>query len=389
MYQKKIQERLDRLITNISKDFEVSKLAKSSARFNPDKLDWFNKEYIKKLSLSEFVFRSQKLIFDKKILDKKLRVVDYVYFVDFETSEIYLWDNPIMRDLLGEMYYHAPGGGRKLGETDIECVVREMSEELPDFEFNPDNLMPLGKYQRNSVVKFGNNFEGWDMTFFVYSVTNRENLPDKKYQPIKFGEPFGWYPLSEFITLNFYPRYELWREFCTANNLQILAPTETIIQQYLAYNLDKNRVTVLSEFGSDSDMVLKYVPSTQDILKFPKATVLESHNNLAKVSQFILDNWVDQADLLKTCKEDIENYANNTQAKFEEQITLWQDKLKAWIKTENLNMGSTLHPLRVALSGQKQSPSPFEMLSILSKQQVRERIELSLYILGQVENETN
>jgi glutamyl/glutaminyl-tRNA synthetase len=162
-----------------------------------------------------------------------------------------------------------------------------------------------------------------------------------------------------------------------------MEPSQTIIQQYLAYNLDKNRVTTLLEFGQDSDMVLKYLPAGFEVLKFPKSTVQESHNNLAKISYFITENWIDQSELIKTCTQDIKNYTNNTQAKFVEQTLLWQDKLKAWIKLENLNMGSTLHPLRVALSGSQQSPSPFEMLSILSKQQVKERIELSLYILGQ------
>ena len=48
-------ERLETLLENLASDFELSKVTKTSARFDPDKLDWFNKEYLKMLSLEEYL----------------------------------------------------------------------------------------------------------------------------------------------------------------------------------------------------------------------------------------------------------------------------------------------------------------------------------------------
>ncbi len=56
-------ERLAKLIDNLAKDFSLEKLSKSPARFNLEKLDWFNKQYINMLSLPEFVERSAELGF--------------------------------------------------------------------------------------------------------------------------------------------------------------------------------------------------------------------------------------------------------------------------------------------------------------------------------------
>lgn len=56
----------------------------------------------------------------------------------------------------------------------------------------------------------------------------------------------------------------------------------------------------------------------------------------------------------------------------------WENFLKTWLAENNKKVGDYLWPLRVALSGRLQSPSPFELLSILTRNQVLDRIKLCL-----------
>ncbi len=47
-------QRIEKLLNNISADFSIEKLSKSPARFNKEKLNWFNKEYLKQIPLNVF-----------------------------------------------------------------------------------------------------------------------------------------------------------------------------------------------------------------------------------------------------------------------------------------------------------------------------------------------
>ncbi|MCX6742899.1 MAG: glutamate--tRNA ligase, partial [Candidatus Parcubacteria bacterium] len=49
-------------------------------------------------------------------------------------------------------------------------------------------------------------------------------------------------------------------------------------------------------------------------------------------------------------------------------------KIMAWIKANNYGVGDMLWPMRVALSGQQNSPSPFEIAWILGQKVTLERI---------------
>ncbi len=58
-----------------------------------------------------------------------------------------------------------------------------------------------------------------------------------------------------------------------------------------------------------------------------------------------------------------------------------QETLMAWIDSENLGRGDTLWPLRVAMTGLEHSPGPFEVASVLGKEESVRRIELALQML--------
>jgi len=79
-------ERVNKILNNIAAEFDISKLSKAPARFNLEKLNWFNREYLKMLSLREFVFLGDKNRLHKEKTDKP-RVGDYVYLVDFEQQK--------------------------------------------------------------------------------------------------------------------------------------------------------------------------------------------------------------------------------------------------------------------------------------------------------------
>lgn len=53
----------------------------------------------------------------------------------------------------------------------------------------------------------------------------------------------------------------------------------------------------------------------------------------------------------------------------------WQREIKNYLAENNKKVGDYLWPLRVGLSGQKQSPSPFEILACLDYEQTKKRIE--------------
>lgn len=60
-----------------------------------------------------------------------------------------------------------------------------------------------------------------------------------------------------------------------------------------------------------------------------------------------------------------------------------EEKIKSWIAANNYSVGEILWPMRVALSGQKNSPGPFEIAAVLGKEESGERIAAAV---GKLEN---
>ncbi|MBC7472203.1 MAG: glutamate--tRNA ligase [candidate division SR1 bacterium] len=135
----------------------------------------------------------------------------------------------------------------------------------------------------------------------------------------------------------------------------------------LALILDKNRVTTTSEFGSDSDCILKWSKPTNDEIKWKKISIEESKQNLKEISDWLLNN---DGLLSFISSKSIENHIENT--------SNLETTMKAWLMANQKDTGSYLWPLRVALSGKQKSPSPFELLSILSKDEISKRVKVVL-----------
>jgi glutamyl-tRNA synthetase len=65
----------------------------------------------------------------------------------------------------------------------------------------------------------------------------------------------------------------------------------------------------------------------------------------------------------------------------ESQFDTIESIIKDAIQKDNRQMGEILWPLRVALSGLEKSPSPFEMISIMGKEETLKRIQYAQNML--------
>lgn len=139
------------------------------------------------------------------------------------------------------------------------------------------------------------------------------------------------------------------------------------ITSVLALNLDKNRITTLSEFGTESSCIMSWKPPLHDEIKWKKISLEESITNLKEITNWLKDDTAIQK---YTGSQSIEIYQTN--------VTKLENVIKQWLIDNNKDVGSYLWPLRVALSGKTKSPSPFEILGILSLENIVYRVETSI-----------
>lgn len=119
--------------------------------------------------------------------------------------------------------------------------------------------------------------------------------------------------------------------------------------------LEKERIEKLSEIGASINFVFKIPKYESELLIWKKLTIDEVKSNLLKI---------------KTVIEEIdEKYFNKTSL---------EQKIIAYIKENNFGVGDMLWPLRVSLSGKKNSPGPFEIMEVLGKEEVLKRIGIAL-----------
>ncbi|GAB4147594.1 MAG: hypothetical protein OHK0017_09460 [Patescibacteria group bacterium] len=371
-------QRLQKLMKNIAEDFSLDKLSKSPARFNIEKLNWFNREYIKMMSLEEFALRGAKNHLQSVKTDATLRVGDYVYLVDFKTNKAFsqIVHAPETQD---SPYYHQMGGGRDEGENALQSLTRELLEESAGkVQIDRDKLIPFTSlsFSYNEPREHqGVIHDGKQMNFYFHPL-DFETVTG--YTIDEFGQElkFDWVELPELISSNRYITYPIWQEFCTKNGFECFAPTEKIKQQYLAWYLDKQRVTLLSELGTDSQTILNWELPSPDLVKWKKITQEESLANLDEINNFIqhqLENKTEANQFQNKLYETV--FSPDLDLAFESSVMYWESTLKNWLSENGKDTGSYLWPLRVALSGKSKSPSPFELLSVLNPKQVKERLQ--------------
>lgn len=120
------------------------------------------------------------------------------------------------------------------------------------------------------------------------------------------------------------------------------------------------------------------------------AVVLEQErikklSDLTESLIFLFEDTEYEADLLVWKKSDAKGAQEHLTVVKEllESVSDWntetlESTIKARIEKDDLGMGDTLWPMRTALTGQKNSPGPFEVAAVLGKEKSLHRIETAL-----------
>ncbi|MCX6746338.1 MAG: glutamate--tRNA ligase [Candidatus Parcubacteria bacterium] len=116
--------------------------------------------------------------------------------------------------------------------------------------------------------------------------------------------------------------------------------------------VEQERLKKLSDINQNTEFFYKEPIYKPELLIWKKSNKESTLENLVKLEDFII-----------TLKD----------KDFSEIKTL-EAKIMAWLKKEGYGVGDMLWPMRVALSGQQNSPSPFEIAWVLGKKETLKRI---------------
>ncbi len=120
--------------------------------------------------------------------------------------------------------------------------------------------------------------------------------------------------------------------------------------------IEQERLKKLADINQNIDFLInEKIDYQADLLIWKKSTKEQTLDNLVKLE-----------DLILTFKD----------SDFKT-IKMLETKIMDWIKQNNYGTGDMLWPLRVALSGQKNSPSPFEIAWVLGKKVTLQRLNLA------------
>lgn len=119
--------------------------------------------------------------------------------------------------------------------------------------------------------------------------------------------------------------------------------------------LERERVTTFSELPEALKFVFVLPKYKSDLLIWKKSSVDELQNILPGLK-----------DLLSTIS--VQSWDR----------TILERTVGDWVKEKGYSVGSVLWPMRVALSGQENSPGPFEIAEVLGKEESLNRIDLAI-----------
>jgi len=369
--------RLKKLMKNLSKQFSIKTLQKSPARFNLDKLNWFNREYIKLMTVEEFAWRmSENTATLKNFEQANLRIGDYAYVIDFDKQKMYC-ETIHTRGAGVENSLHPLGGGREKNETWSQNLIRELSEksngqlQLTENDFTP-LIQPYPVI--NGTLYYPNDVTYDGKLFHLYLVQAKYEHLQSPIEEVegKTTRYHDWCNLADVIEHNDIFTYPLWKNECIKNNWKLFVPTLGIMTQYAAAILDKNRITQLSERGMEANCVLHWTTPSTQIVKWKKISKEESIHNLKEIWEYITT----QSDQMQLQQGEFfaSLYTADAEQKLIEVSSEWEKRIKTWLKDNNKGIGDYLWPLRVTLSGVQRSPSPFELLAIISKDEAEKRV---------------
>ncbi|MCX6745313.1 MAG: glutamate--tRNA ligase [Candidatus Parcubacteria bacterium] len=120
--------------------------------------------------------------------------------------------------------------------------------------------------------------------------------------------------------------------------------------------IEQERLKKLEDIKQNASFLINEEITYQpELLVWKKSTPSQTKENLGKLITFI---------------QDLRNSDYKTAKGLEEKVI-------TWIKENNYGVGDMLWPMRVALSGQQNSPSPFEIAWVLGKKITLQRLSLA------------
>ena len=119
--------------------------------------------------------------------------------------------------------------------------------------------------------------------------------------------------------------------------------------------LAQDRLKKISDIVELTDFLFELPNYDQELLCWKTLTLQESKNNLIKIKKEL-----EEIEEINWTKENLET------------------NILSWIKETGQKNGDYLWPLRVALTGLKNSPGPFEVAGALGKDESLKRIELTI-----------
>ncbi len=301
--------------------------------------------------------------------------------------------------------------------SDLEDHALIKSNGVPTYQFASvvdDHLMEISHVTRGDewLPSFPKNILlyqafGWTPPLFIHLplILNKtggklskrqgdvfvEQYKDRGYLPealINFCALLGWHPKhdKEILSLS-----ELTQEF----SIDGMGSSPAIFDEdkldyynglYIRQKSDQELLTLLKQSNSTSandDYLLKIIPTVKERLKnlseWSELTSFYFSETLNYEASLLIWKSVSAEQIKANLSEVLTSLelipeSDWQQAQLEEQIIT---KLKA----EDKKLGDYLWPLRVALTGQKASPGPFEVASVLGKEQSLQRIQSAITML--------
>jgi len=343
--------RLTKLINNIAAEFSLEKLSVSPARFSLEKLTWYNREYLKMLTVAEFVESALNLkVKNNVVAPKKL------YFLSQNHTELFA---QVIKNAELTTYRIPELAANTLTATELEIAT-------------------------NNQVVFEQNHELQYAEMRLY-VVSKELLQPYFVTIENSGEyaVYEWVSLSDFFRLDpeSFVRYNT---AAAALSVPFAPPSVYMAESYAAWMLDKERAATLLDFGSDSASVINWIRPADREITWKKSTTAESKEHLSAILNEVIVPFfaAPEATSILSLQTEMLNAivtknitTSAIKGKFVQISTVWEQVLKDWIRLTGRDTGACLHPLRVAISGMRQSPSPFELLAILDKNEVTRRIQ--------------
>ncbi|MCX6745181.1 MAG: glutamate--tRNA ligase [Candidatus Parcubacteria bacterium] len=131
--------------------------------------------------------------------------------------------------------------------------------------------------------------------------------------------------------------------------------TQNLAEKVVA--IEQERLKKLEDINQNTNFLINDEITYQpELLVWKKSTLSQTKENLGKLIIFI---------------QDLKNSDYKTAKGLEEKVI-------TWIKENNYGVGDMLWPMRVALSGQQNSPSPFEIAWVIGKETTVKRISMAI-----------